>query len=59
MFGIYNPNDPMGYMPEIPQKDLENMSDEDRQLLGCLYPFAFMVIMAIALAVCALVAWIF
>lgn len=59
MFGTYNPNDPWANMPEIPQKDLENMSDGDRQLLGCLYPFAFMVIMAIALAVCAIIAWIF
>lgn len=56
---LYDPTNPMGYMPEIPQEQLKDMSDEDRQLIGCLYPFAAVVVMAVGILLAAIVCWIF
>lgn len=59
MMNIYDPTDPMGYMPEIPQEQLKDMTDEDFHFIGCLYPLAAMVVIAIGLLIAALVCWIF
>ena len=59
MFGIYNPNDPWANMPEIPEEQLKDVGPDDMHLIGCMHAFVTMVMLAIALAICALVVWIF
>lgn len=59
MMNIYDPTDPMGYMPEIPSEQLKDMSDEDLQVIGCLYPLAAMVILTVGILLAAVICWIF
>lgn len=60
MFGDYfNPLNPFGDMPEIPEEQLKDASPEDMHLIGCLHLFAVMAGAAVLLAICALIAWIF
>lgn len=40
-------------------EQLEDRSGEDLHLIGCLAPFATMIVLAVTLIVCAIIAWIF
>lgn len=58
-FYNYDPSNPMGYIPEIPNEDMNEQSDEDIHLIGCIAPFATMVVISIGIIICVLIALIF